>query len=266
MKDQAAYNRIGTGYDNTRRADPYLAGRMADLLGLRPGMRCLDLACGTGNYTVALASEELEWWGVDASSVMIEAAKDKSAQAESARVRWLLGDATRLPFPGDCFSATLCTLAIHHFDSLRPAFGEVARTLREGRPFVLFTSTPAQMADCWLAHYFPDALARSAEQMPPLEEVESALRDAGFTRIETEPYAVREDLEDMFFYSGKHRPEVYLDPNFRAGISTFRALTETSELETGLRRLKEDIESDAIARVVKKYDRDRGDYLFVIAT
>ena len=41
-----------------------------------------------------------------------------------------------------------------------------------------------------------------------------ALEDAGFTGINRERYNVKEDLEDLFLYSGKHLPEIYLIEGF----------------------------------------------------
>ena len=65
--------------------------------------------------------------------------------------------------------------------------------------FVIFTATP--------------------EQMPALDLVQGSLSEAGFTTMETEPYEVAEDLQDLFLYSGKPRPEMYLDPEFREALS-----------------------------------------------
>ena len=51
----ARYDTIGVGYDATRRADPYIAGRLAHHLAIGAESTYLDVACGSGNYTVALA-------------------------------------------------------------------------------------------------------------------------------------------------------------------------------------------------------------------
>jgi len=53
------YDLIGAGYDATRRADPSIAARLAFHLRCAPGECCLDLACGTGNYTTMLARSGL---------------------------------------------------------------------------------------------------------------------------------------------------------------------------------------------------------------
>ena len=44
---------------------------------------------------------------------------------------------------------------------------------------------------------------------------------------------MRDDLEDLFLYGGKWKPEIYLEPEVRAGISTFALHSLPSELEEG---------------------------------
>ena len=56
------YDSIGIEYDTTRRADPYIAGRLAHHLALSKGGTYLDLACGSGNYTNALSARAGRWY------------------------------------------------------------------------------------------------------------------------------------------------------------------------------------------------------------
>ncbi len=255
----ALYDHIGATYDTTRRADPYLAARLRAHLAPVPGGHYLDLACGSGNYTAALAATGVRLTGVDQSARMIAAATPKSAE-----VAWHVADANRLPFADGEFAGALCTLAIHHFPDPAAAFREVARVVPRGR-FVLLTSDPEQMRGYWLNAYFPDALARAIAQMPPLPTVTAALAAAGFRVVAKEPYAVAPDLQDFFLYSGKHRPAMYLDPAVRAGISTFSMLAEPAEVEAGCARLAADLATGRIAEVVASYLHDGGDYVFLVA-
>ena len=256
----ALYDRIGVGYDTTRRADPYIADRLADLLGVRPDGAYLDVACGTGNYTTALSGRGGRWCGLDRSATMLATARTKGAG-----VRWLQGDAARLPFPERAFGGVLCTLALHHMRDHHSVFAEVRRVLAGG-PFVIFTSDPDLMRGYWLNRYFPEMMRRAIDQMPPIGLVEQTLRAAGFARVDAEPYAVRPDLADLFLFAGKHRPAIYLDPRVRAGISSFANLAVREELEAGLARLAQDIDSGAIDAIIRESETGRGEYLFVRAS
>lgn len=258
------YDRIGDGYDGTRQADPFLRNRLAGLLGLGSQERCLDVACGTGNYTHALARSGVRIIGLDISPRMIAAARKK--QRAAALEGFVLGTALALPFADGSFAAACCTLAIHHFPDRAAAFREIARILDPdvGR-FVLFTSTAGQTERYWLRRYFPEMIRRSAEQMPDYEALMASLHAAGFRDIATEPYAVRPDLEDHFLYCGKERPELYLSPAIRSGISSFANLAAPGEVEHGLARLARDIESGAIKGIIAGSRHDDGDYMFITA-
>ncbi|MBA2450392.1 MAG: class I SAM-dependent methyltransferase, partial [Chloroflexi bacterium] len=233
--------------------------RLDALLQPEPGGRYLDVGCGTGNYTVSLAARGLPIVGVDQSTTMLRA-----AQAKDPRVAWRRGDVVALPFRNGAFRGAVCTLAIHHFLDLRAAFAEVSRVLARGR-FVIFTAMPEQMGRYWLGAYFPRMLERSVDQMPGLTTVETALAEAGLQLVGVEPWDVPPDLTDRFFYAGKHRPELYLDPEVRRGISSFRKLVDAGELEAGLARLRADIRTGQIMDVIAAHAHPGGDYSFVVA-
>ncbi|MGH7949851.1 MAG: class I SAM-dependent methyltransferase, partial [Candidatus Binataceae bacterium] len=105
----ALYDRIGTTYDATRRADPYLLGRL--LHHLRPSRNRihLDLGCGTGNYTAALRSAGVRIIGVDLSALMLARAREKNPDVAWCRVR-----AESLPFVSGAFGGAMSTFVHHH--------------------------------------------------------------------------------------------------------------------------------------------------------
>ena len=260
------YDRIGTGYNDSRTADPYLVQRLYSLLvekssflgnGMQP---FLDVGCGTGNYTSALAKKGVSLVGLDPSMKMLS-----EARLKSEAISWVQGKAESMPFGNDSMAGALATLTLHHWEDLRGGFGELARVLVDGGRFVVLTATPEQMRGYWLNHYFPEMLAKSIEQMPGLDEVESGMGSAGFRIIEKEKYFVRTDLRDLFLYAGKHNPGLYLDERVRKGISSFADLANAREVEVGLGHLAADIESGKVLEIIQEYANERGDYLFLVA-
>ncbi|OZY86895.1 hypothetical protein CBP51_07850 [Cellvibrio mixtus] len=256
----AMYNKIGNGYDATRCVDPEILQVMARLLSIHAGGVYVDVGCGTGNYTVALSSVGGEWCAFDQSEFMIEQAK-----AKEPAIDWRICDVVSTPYQSATFDSALCSLAIHHFPDLENAFKEVARILRPSGHFVIFTSTPEQMANYWLNHYFPSMLSLSMAQMPSLSNIQDALNMAKLNVISVEPYAVSNELKDLFLYSGKRCPHMYLSESVRAGISSFRNFCTERELTAGLSMLKRDIESGVINRIIKQYENNAGDYCFIVA-
>lgn len=255
----ALYDKIGSSYDKSRCADPFISKRLYFHLHPDLNLRYLDIACGTGNYTIALQRLGLQISGIDQSIQMINIARQKDSS-----IKWFLGDVKELPFPNDIFSGATCILAIHHFTNLQCAFSEIARVMLKGY-FVIFTATSEQMKRYWLNEYFPEAMGKSIRQMQRKSEIVGALKKAGFNKISFELYEIKEALEDFFLYSGKNHPEIYLDPRVRMNICTFAALAESDEVKRGCSLLDADIRSGRIHQVIDSYRLQiKGDYMFVI--
>jgi len=256
----ALYDAIGNAYERSRRADPAIAQKLAQELRLTSAGSYLDVGCGTGNYTVALSGLGGEWSAIDVSETMLRQAREKSRS-----VAWVQSSADAIPFPDAAFDGAICTLAIHHFSSLRSPFCEVRRTLRSGA-FVIFTGLAEQMRDYWLCHYFPEMMARSIAKMPSESRIRSALSEAGFKSVEVTPFFVTNQLEDLFLFSGKHRPELYLDPAVRANISSFAHLANAAEVQDGLAKLEADMRSGDFVSIKARYASEAGDYAFISAS
>lgn len=257
---QAKYDDIGIDYNQTRRADPYLVGRMQHHLMPQAGRQYLDIGCGTGNYTSQIAGSAYEFIGIDPSGVMLEKAKKRNK-----RIKWQLGTAEKTGLEASSMSGCLASLTIHHWQNLNAAFREVARVLIPGAPMVIFTSTPEQMLGYWLNHYFPRMMADSMAVMPSYELVSEAMEEAGFRIMEVERYFVRPDLRDKFLYCGKEQPALYLQPEIRHGISSFSELAYEAEVQQGLRQLETDLQNGVVDSIMDQYKNQTGDYLFIKA-
>ncbi len=258
LSNEHLYDHIGAGYNSTRQADPYLAERLYRLLSPEKDGCYFDIGCGTGNYTIALANKGLNFCGVEPSERMLGLARSRSS-----KVNWINGTAENIPADDDSFDGGIATLTIHHWTNLHTAFAEIYRVLRQNAPLVIFTATPEQMRGYWLNHYFPRMLADSILQMPAFEKIEEAATAAGFVITGTEPYFIKDGLQDHFLYVGKNRPELYLDAAVRSGISSFSALANAAEVKQGLDKLAMDIELNSFEPVKSEYANDLGDYLFI---
>ena len=91
------------------------------------------------------------------------------------------------------------------------------------------------------------------------------LEQAGFSNITTKRFFVTNKLTDGFLHAGKYRPEIYLDPTVRAGISTFAKLPDDPQVQDGLHALKKDIDDKMIQAVIDRYENQDGEYLFLCA-
>lgn len=255
------YDLIGNSYNQSRSADPHLADKLLQLLGLAPGRRCLDIGCGTGNYTGALARQGLQMVGVDPSERMLRQALDHYPQIE-----WHKGTAEAIPLPDASVDGIAGSLTLHHWQDIPGGFRELHRVARPGATLVFFSAAPEQMRHYWLSHYFPTMIQSSIDQMPDLEHIRKAAEDAGFAYLGEEIYHVRPDLRDLFLYAGKDRPHLYLDPNMRRGISSFADLALREEVDSGLEALESDLNSNQWEEIREQYRHEGGDYLWIRAS
>ncbi len=256
---KAKYDLIGKNYNRTRRPDPHLLSRLKHHLQPEPDGLYLDIGCGTGNYTIALASSGGRFIGVDPSEKMLEKARRKNKEID-----WRRGVAESVPVADASIDGVMGTLTTHHWKDLEQGFKELYRVMKSGARLVIFTATPDQMDGYWLKHYFPKMLADSKVFMPTLEKTLEAAEIAGFTLAYTEPYFIHSELEDLFLYSGKHNPELYFEEAVRNGISSFSALANAEEVQTGLAKLRKDIDDSQIEAVMGEYVNEDGDYLYLV--
>jgi ubiquinone/menaquinone biosynthesis C-methylase UbiE len=255
----AKYDIIGYDYDYRRTADPYLAGRIVDLIGPLQVGTYLDIGCGTGNYTTYLAEQGMELIGIDPSERMLSEAKRRTPGVD-----WRIGEAANTGLKDSSVEGIIAVLTIHHWPDISAGFKELSRVLKLGRKMVLFTSDRKQMKAYWLNHYFPSMLTDSFNQMPSKDELAQAANSSGLSVSAEELYFVKDDLQDHFLYVGKHDPKLYLDEGIRKGISSFSHLANQKEVTNGLDELKEDIETGKVEEVMAAYDKTHGDYYFMV--
>jgi SAM-dependent methyltransferase len=251
----ALYDRIGQGYNSTRRPDPTIFAALANAVRCGPGQRLLDAACGTGNYTLALQHRGASVSGVDASGLMLAAAR-----ARSSTIAWVQARVEWLPFVSASFDTITCVNAVHHFGDVEQAFAEFQRILKPGGRLAIFTNTAEQVLAFWVARYFPRAVAEAAARCIPETRFARLGEQSGLALADRLAWQQPRDPVDLFLYCGKHRPELYLDPAIRAGISTFASASDPAEIEQGVARLRQDIASGAIAETVQQAARRKEDY------
>ena len=260
LSNKVKYDVIGTSYNETRCADSFILKRLIHHLSPVKGKLYIDIGCGTGNYTIALHSRAMNFIGMDPSTKMLEKGKTKSKD-----ISWITGTAENKALKNNSLNGAIATLTIHHWNDLLMAFQNIYSILKPNSCFVIFTSTPEQMKGYWLNHYFPKMLEASIKQMPSYKLIKQNLGASGFRIEAVEIYTVKDDLQDLFLYSGKHRPKLYLDPSVRSGISSFTNLSNKDEVRQGLSQLQIDIKSGAIEHIINNYENENGDYLFIKA-
>ena len=99
----------------------------------------LDVACGTGDFAIALAAQPRVTGvvGLDFAKPMLPLAVEKSRRRAAASVDYIAGDAHSLPFPDDAFICVTVGFGVRNFVDLPRALSEMARVLRPGGRLVI---------------------------------------------------------------------------------------------------------------------------------
>lgn len=220
------YDTTGRTYGRTRRADPRVAGAVEG--ALRGMGSVVNVGAGSGSYEPGRTVV-----AVEPSRVMI-------GQRGVGAAPVVQGVAEALPLRADSVDAALAVLTVHHWSDLGRGIAEMKRVAR--RRLVVLTWDHSVFREFWLLREYLPAASESDRMLAvPLAELAEALGEVTVT-----PIPVPHDCVDGFGGAFWRRPEAYLDPTVRAGMSLL-ALTPESALAEGLSRLRADLDSGAWA-------------------
>ena len=232
-------------YSATRRADPRLAAQIRSALG--DARSVVNVGAGAGSYE----PEDLEVIAVEPSEGMI-------AQRTTPAIQ---GVAESLPLPDRCADAAMAILTIHHWGDLAAGLAEMRRVARERVVVLHFDSAVTRRF--WLVEEYLPEIGAYERDVPSPSAVASLLGGPA----EIVPVAVPHDCTDGFLGAYWRRPEAYLDPVVRAGISIFAPLGDA--VAPAMERLRADVESGAWAErhadLLARGDLDIG-YRLVVAS
>jgi SAM-dependent methyltransferase len=148
----------------------------------QPGMRLLDLGCGTGSWSQAFHT----WWpGLD-----VRAVEPSAAMRERAVVAPVLaGDAAEIPAGDASIDAVWLSTVVHHIPDLPAAAREIRRVLKPEAPVLIRSAFPGRHKGITLCHFWPEAITALNDNYPSVATIEAAFAISGFTSAGLEPVA-----------------------------------------------------------------------------
>jgi demethylmenaquinone methyltransferase/2-methoxy-6-polyprenyl-1,4-benzoquinol methylase len=205
---RAMFSTVAPRYDFFTRVFSYgMDGRWkkagVERAGLKRDALVLDLACGTGDFSLLIKQRLPDSRPVmaDLTEPMLQLARDRGL--ESA----VCGDACSLPFPDGTFDAVFVGYGLRNFPDLGKAVREIGRVTRPGGQLVsldFFLHSNAAIRRVYLAYlyaqgavfgllmhgrprvytYIPDSI-RSFVSIP---EFSSLLRRSGYGQVDTRSF------------------------------------------------------------------------------
>lgn len=186
--------------------------RMIRWLKLDPGAKVLDLCCGMGRHSLALAEAGYKVTGVDLSEVLLREAKRLDSEG---RVTWGQADMRRLPLqPGEFDAVVNLFTSFGYFredaEQIK-VLQEAARVLKPGGRFLLDFLNPAYTA----AHLVPNS-----------EREDEGQRIVERRRIE-DGYV----FKDIIILTPGGEPRHYIERIKLYGLNDFQGMLKEAGLE-----------------------------------
>ena len=133
-------------YDGKRQMSRQIIEGIADYVKLPAGGTCLDVGCGSGAVSIAVAKRNpqasgvgVDRWGAEYASYSKQLCENNAKAEGVSNTRFQQGDATRLEFPDETFDAVTSNYVYHNIPSSdrQAILLETLRTLKKGGTFAI---------------------------------------------------------------------------------------------------------------------------------
>jgi ubiquinone/menaquinone biosynthesis C-methylase UbiE len=170
------------------------AKTLVEQAGVQPGDRVLDVACGTGAASRAIAraaGPDGSVTGVDLGEPTLAIARSFEPEEGAAPIEFLQADATQLPVEDASFDVAVCQQGLQFFPDKASALQEMRRALKPGGSLAIATWTRIEsgpmgaVRDALEKHIGADAaqLMNSPFALKG-DALRAAVEQAGFTGVE----------------------------------------------------------------------------------
>jgi ubiquinone/menaquinone biosynthesis C-methylase UbiE len=222
------------------------------LAGAQPGMRVLDLACGTGEPAISLATQagpQGQVIGIDINAELLQVACSRAQQRLLDNIFFQQADAHALPLADNCFDLVTSRFGVMFFEEVTGALREARRVLRPHGRIALLVWGPFEQP------YFRSTIGVVLRHLPgPMLKPDAAnmfrfsqpgsltavLRKADFRRIEertvTVPWTWPGSPEEVWEY-------------FREVTAPFRPVLNSIPQEKA-----EQVDAEVIGEISRYYD------------
>ncbi len=175
------------------------------------GAKVLDIACGTGDFSIAIAKKtDASVTGLDLSEGMLKVMDEKvRKEGLQDRISTLQGDCENLPFEDCSFDCVTIGFGIRNFEHRETALREILRVLRpDGKLIILELSIPQNPVIRWFYKlYFSGItptiggwisgqksayryLPASVIAFPPKDQWMKTMSDCGFSEVKHKAFTL----------------------------------------------------------------------------
>lgn len=218
---RALHKRFGIAYI------PY-SDWLLDRIGLEPGMRVLDIGCGSGDlWGTRALPDDLSVTMADMSAGMLETARERTKDIANVRFEFKQADVCDLPFEDEQYDLVLASYMLFHVPDLYAAVSEIVRVLKPNGHLSATTISKHNMKELYALTQKHGILLPRPSNHFTMEEGKTAL-----TRLFR--HITREDYESWLQITEAEPLVQYIQ-----SVDTFGV-----QSEEGIRALREEIQKE----------------------
>ncbi len=187
--------------------------------------KCLDLGCGTGRFTAALAAAfDCPVVGVEPSEAMLNVAWSEDIPG----VEWNQGSAEDVPLANESVGLVFMFQVFHHLTQPKMALTEIARVLTPGGFLIIRNGTAENDEESEWMRCFPEALEIDRKRIPSRQALEQC--------VCTQPFDLvgQQTFRQLFAANAQE----YYEKVGGRGLSSLIALSDDA-FERGMARFRE---------------------------
>ncbi len=171
----------------------------------------LDLGCGAGHASFAMAPHASEVVAYDLSTDMLGVVAAAAAERGLPSIRTCAGPVEKLPFPDTSFALVASRYSAHHWSDARAALREARRVVKPGGYLCMIDVVGPQGPHAALldTHLEAIELLRDTSHLRDYSRLEwrAMLGDAGFTMVDTSEW--RLDIQFAAWLARMRTPPVF---------------------------------------------------------
>lgn len=144
-----------SNFYNKQTQDEKHLNNILKTINIKPGIRILDLGCGSGYLTFPIAkrNENAYVVGLDIVTDTLERNTEKAQEMDIKNLEFISYDGITFPFEDNYFDLVVTRYALHHFPKIRKSIREVSRVLKSNGEFFISDPRPN---DCDITRFVDD--------------------------------------------------------------------------------------------------------------
>jgi ubiquinone/menaquinone biosynthesis C-methylase UbiE len=139
------------------KARDFILSTVESHVKLGKNAQILDVGCGIGKWVKIFAEKGFAVTGIDASSWMIRAAKNRVGKSFGDKVRLIVMDASKLDLPNNFYDLVNCVTVLQHvFDDAKwkKAISEMVRVVKPSGFVLIYEAAPTFILKKCTAHVY----------------------------------------------------------------------------------------------------------------